>query len=92
MENCQRLSTEGAFLPLYDDNNILIGYEIIPSRSNTAGYFYNINLNDNNTFIERKFREKVEEFLNDGKPKLYKSPTEGNIIVGITNVSMTPNQ
>lgn len=49
------------------------------------------NITDNNTFIERKFREKVEEFLNDFSYKLYKSPTEGNIIVGLMNISMTPN-
>lgn len=44
-----------------------------------------------NVFIERKFREKVEEFLNDFSCKLYKSPTEGNIVIGLMNVSMTPN-
>lgn len=41
---------------------------------------------------EREFRNKVSDFLYDGKPKLFKSPTEGNIIVRLTDVSMTPNQ
>lgn len=49
------------------------------------------NLTEDNVFIERKFREKVEEFLNDFDYKLYKSPTEGNIVIGLLNVSMTPN-
>lgn len=49
------------------------------------------NLTYDNIFIERIFREKVEEFLNDFSYKLYKSPTEGNIIVGLMNVSLTPN-
>lgn len=53
---------------------------------------YNTNLTADNTYIERKFREKVEEFLNNGKPKLFKSPTEGNKIVGLINVSFTPEQ
>lgn len=48
-------------------------------------------LSNNNIYIERKFREKVEEFLNDFTYKLYKSPTEGNIVVGLMNVSLTPN-
>lgn len=44
-----------------------------------------------NIFVERKFREKVEEFLNDYNYKLYKSSTEGNIVIVLTNVSLTPN-
>lgn len=49
------------------------------------------NLTDNNIFVERIFREKIEEFLNDFNYKLYKSPTEGNIIVGLMNINLTPN-
>jgi hypothetical protein len=30
------------------------------------------------------------EWLNDGKPKLFRSPSEGNYIVRLMNVSMTP--
>lgn len=48
-------------------------------------------LSDDNFFIERKFREKVEKFLNDFDYKLYRSPSEGNIVVGLMNVSLTPN-
>lgn len=42
--------------------------------------------------FEKLFRDKIMNFLNDGKPKLFKSSTEGNIIVRLTNVSFTPNQ
>lgn len=45
-----------------------------------------------NTVVEREFRKKVEEFLQDGKPKLFKSPTEGNLLVRIMDVSLSPNQ
>lgn len=41
---------------------------------------------------ERIFREKVMEFLLNDKPKLFKSPTEGNVLVRITNVNFSPNQ
>jgi hypothetical protein len=51
---------------------------------------FNNNLTDNNFFMEKVFRDKVEEFLNDGGYKLYKSATEGNIIVTLMNVSLKP--
>lgn len=41
---------------------------------------------------EKEFRERVIDFLTDGKPKLFKSPTEGNILVRLMNISFTPNQ
>ena len=53
---------------------------------------YDTNLTQDNRFIERVFREKVEEFLNNGDYKLFKSATEGNIFVVLTNVSLTPNE
>jgi hypothetical protein len=41
--------------------------------------------------LERKFREAVTDFLLDGKPKLFRSPTEKAAIVRLMNVSTTPN-
>jgi hypothetical protein len=41
---------------------------------------------------EFDFREKVLEFLQDGKPKLFKSPSEGNIIVRLMSIAAQPNQ
>lgn len=41
---------------------------------------------------ERDFRNMVLDFLTDGKPKLFKSPTEGNIIIRLMDVNCTPNQ
>lgn len=43
-------------------------------------------------FLERKYREKVMEWLIDGVPKLFRSPTEGNMIVVLNNISFTPLQ
>jgi hypothetical protein len=34
---------------------------------------------------------EVLEWLNNGEPKLFKSPTEGNYIVRLMNVSLSPN-
>ena len=39
---------------------------------------------------ERKFREAVQEFLYNTKPKLYKSTQEGNIFIKLMQVSLTP--
>ena len=45
---------------------------------------------DENVLLERLFKLKVMEWLNDGKPKLFKSPQEGNYIVRLMNCSLTP--
>lgn len=44
--------------------------------------------------IERKFRHKVETFLNDKQYKLFKTPTEAdkNIIVALTGATLSPQQ
>lgn len=42
--------------------------------------------------FERIFRDKVLEFLYDGKPKLLKSPTEGNIIIRLKDIACSPNK
>ena len=39
---------------------------------------------------EREFREKVQEFLYDDKIKLFKSLQEGNILVKLMNITLTP--
>lgn len=41
---------------------------------------------------EHEFRELVLKFLQDGKPKLFKSASEGNIIVRLKDVTTSPNQ
>lgn len=52
--------------------------------------FTSTDLTDYNINIERQFKTKVLEFLTDGEPKLFKSPTEGNFIVRLLNVSLSP--
>lgn len=44
--------------------------------------------------IERKFRHKVETFLNDKQYKLFKTPTEAdkNIIVALTGATLSPQR
>lgn len=51
---------------------------------------HNINVY-NNSIYERDFREKVIDFLYKNDVKLYKSTTQGNMLVKLMNISFTPN-
>ena len=46
-------------------------------------------INDNQT-KERIFKLAVLDWLTDGKPKLFRSPSEGNYIVRLLNTSLSP--
>lgn len=48
-------------------------------------------LTTDNIRIERGFKTEVLEWLNDGKFKLFRSPAEGNFLVRLMNVSLSPN-
>ena len=64
----------------------------------SAIYNYNTYCNVNgiedfeDILFEKIFRERAMEFLTNGKPKLFRSATEGNILITLTNVSFTPNK
>ena len=45
-----------------------------------------------NYFWERGFREELVKWLNDGEPKLYRSMTEGLMVVMLTDINLTPNK
>ena len=47
-------------------------------------------LTDDNISGEREFKLEVLDWLNNGKPKVFRSPTEGNYIVRLMNISLTP--
>lgn len=49
-----------------------------------------VDLTTNNIAAERIFKMAVLEWLNDGSLKLFRSPTEGNFIVRLLNVSLSP--
>ena len=49
------------------------------------------NLTDKNIASERIFKQEVLDWLNNGETKLFRSPTEGNFIVKLLNVSLSPN-
>ena len=49
-----------------------------------------LNLLNYNIQAERQFKLKLLDWLSDGKVKLFKSPTEGNYLVRLLNVSLSP--
>ena len=48
------------------------------------------NLIGENIADERNFKLEVMKWLTDGNPKLFRSPSEGNYIIRLLNVSTTP--
>lgn len=47
-------------------------------------------LTDKNIYNERVFKLEVFDWLNNGQPKLFKSPSEGTYLVRLMNVSLSP--
>jgi hypothetical protein len=57
---------------------------------NTFNQNYEISSTKDYTY-ERLFRERVREFLEKGDVILFRSPTEGNILVRLMEISFSPN-
>lgn len=53
-----------------------------PQTTNLEGY---------DIAAEKRFKLAVLSWLNNGQPKLFRSPTEGNYIIRLMNVSFSPN-
>ena len=74
-----------------------LGYATTSATGNggpdTAAYdmYSGINLTTTNFMAEREFKHFVLSWLTDGKPKLLRTPAEGNFIVRLMNTSMSPN-
>lgn len=58
---------------------------IIQNNINLKTDLTNDNINE-----EREFKLEVLDWLNNGNPKIFRSPTEGNYIVRLMNVTLTP--
>ena len=46
----------------------------------------------NDELLEKKYRDYVISFLYKNAVRLFKSPTEGNVLVKLMNISLTPKQ
>lgn len=97
----QKMDTIGGQYPFFFRNN-QVRYKEIPISGllsyleDTEGFFgaYDLNttnLTADNFTAERKFKLAVLEWLTNGKPKLFRSPAEGNYAVRLMNTSLSPN-
>ena len=66
--------------------------EFTPSENTTLPNGFSTDLTANNIELERQYKIKILDWLNNGKPKVFKSPTEGNFIVRLSNISLTPEE
>ena len=76
-----------------------IGMSSASSRLSTPAPIDNLNtfinttnLSDDNIKRELDFKLKVINWLNNGEPKLLRSPTEGTYLVRLMNISLTPEK
>ena len=87
---------------LADDNELFVSYEedldLImnaeregsPTSSDNYEEVIRVNSLSYRTRAERIFKLELLDWLNDGEIKLFKSATEGNYLVRLLNISLTP--
>ena len=86
----------GTITHLMDPNHLITSKEEIFKDSKEMYDKFNnnkyIRIDDFNDWTyEREFREKVSDFLYSNKVRLFRSPTEGNILIKLTDINFTPN-
>lgn len=74
---------------LFTDPVKLYGEEYYEALKQDQGEYHNSMYSHQ---YERTFRDEVVKFLTDGKVKLFKSFAEGNVLVRLTDVTLTPKQ
>lgn len=87
--NYKEFSISGLLSYLVDEDDAFM--RINSKEPNSNNKFYSTQLTGENIAIERKFKLEALNWLNNGKPKLFRSPTEGNYVVRLMNVSLSPN-
>lgn len=98
--NYKEFPISGLVSYLSDDEGIFYSglYKILEENRNQTEETKNTNeptlstdLTAQNFTNERSFKLAVLDWLNNGKPKLFKSASEGNYIVRTINTSLSPN-
>lgn len=83
----KEFAINGLISYLMDENDLFTYADEKPDN----GIKQNTNLTSSNFLYERDFKLKVLDWLTNGKPKLFRSAAEGNYLVRLMNVSLTPN-
>lgn len=67
-----------------DDNDLFF------DKKNLNLTYYSTQLTGENIAAERKFKHEVWDWLTNGETKIFKSPAEGNFLIRLMNVSLSP--
>lgn len=68
--------------------------DLFPQEVSELYQSYNLNngiTNYNDIMLEKVFRDKVIDFLLEDRPMLFRSATEGNILIRLMDLSFSPN-
>ena len=76
--------TKSELIPIEQQMNASSGREIDKTIN------LKTNITSDNIYNERQFKLEVLTWLNNGEPKIFRSPAEGNYIVRLMNVSLSP--
>lgn len=93
--NYTQFSISGLISAQEDENELFLNQEQYygDMYQNKTIYDDNNNINEDRDYLwERAFRKELVSWLNDGEPKLYRSKTEGLMVVMLTDISLTPNK
>jgi len=85
--NYKEFSISGLISYLMDINHYFLSVEELNMPIN---WDYTTDIIDENIFFERKFKMSVLDWLNNGEVKLFRSPAEGNYLVRLSGVSLSP--
>lgn len=91
----RQFSLSGLITAFCDEEGIFLSKDIIygDMKSYYEQYNEDNDINEYQDYIyEREFREKVMDFLYNNDVKLFRSNTEGNILVKLMDISFTPNE
>lgn len=91
----RQFSITGLINSLWDEDGIFLNKNNIYGDSKVYYDDYNEknNIPLHQDFVyEKHFRDKIIDFLYENNIKLFKSPTEGNILVRLMDINFSPNQ
>lgn len=89
--NYKEFPISGLISYLQDDNNLFYSKnDFLLSEEQIDFNCINTNLSSENIHNERIFKMEVLNWLTNGKEKIFRSPTEGNYLVRLMNVSLSP--
>lgn len=89
----RQFSISGLISHFCDENNLFMTEDELYDNNKSLYEKYN-GVNEitkyNDFTLERNFRKQVQDFLYDNTVKLFRSPSEGNILVKLMDINFTP--